>query len=158
MQTQAKTKRPNGAITTLSLALKISKRRTAALLAAGMPDQLDQAAAWRRARQAGSDSVEELRRERILLVQSQRQAVDLSNQVKRGQFVPAGQAEEFGAAVGFVMKSTLLRMSNDLPPTLEGLAAVAIGVKLREASDKILATFADELRRFAITTQNPDNK
>jgi len=158
MTTEPKHKRANNTITALSLALGISKRRTAALLAAGMPDQPDQAAAWRKARQAGSDSVEELRRERILLVQSQRQAVDLSNAVKRGQFVPAGQAEEFGAAVGFVMKSMLLRLANDLPPTLEGLTAVTIGVKLREASDKILATFADELRRFATVTQNPDQK
>jgi hypothetical protein len=158
MTNAPKTKRPNGAITTLSLALKISKRRTAALLQAGMPDDPQAAAAWRKARQAGSDSVEKLRCERIFLLQSQREAVDLSNAAKRRELVPAGQAEEFGAAVGFVMKSMLLRMSNDLPPTLEGLAAVAIGVKLREASDKILATFADELRRFATVTQNPDQK
>jgi len=145
---------------TLAAGLGLTIRRVSQLKTLGMDcSSLASAQEWRKRKSAsGEISVDELRKARFHLIEEQRRKIEIENSVRRREFVPAGQAEEFGAAVGFVMKSMLLRMANDLPPTLEGLTAVTIGVKLREASDKILATFADELRRFATVTQNPDQK
>jgi hypothetical protein len=56
------------------------------------------------------------------------------------------------------MKSMLQRMENDCPPRLEGLTANEIKKQLRLEHEKILTNFADELRKYAISTSHPTTK
>ena len=150
-------KRADGTLNDLTAALHIQKRRVSTLLSQGMPDSVEAALAWRKSR-ADEISVEDLRRSRKALIdlQAERARVDLA--ARRGELVPGNQLEEAGGAIGSVMKSMLQRMANDCPPRLEGLTANEIKKELGIEHDKILAGFADELRKHAIETSHPTTK
>jgi phage terminase Nu1 subunit (DNA packaging protein) len=150
-------KRADGVLNALCAALHLQKRRVSTLLRQGMPDSVEAALLWRSSR-ASEVSVEDLRKSRKALIdlQAERARVDLA--ARRGELISGDHVEEGASAIGSVMKSMLQRMANDCPPRLEGLTANEIKKELVKENDKILAGFADELRKYAIETSHPENK
>ena len=78
-------------IAELAAALDVTGRRVSQLKADGMPcETLAAALAWRAAKTEVTDSVEELRLQRIQLVREQRVRAEIFNQVRRGELINMG--------------------------------------------------------------------
>ncbi len=138
------TRRPSGTLNALESALGISKRRVSALLAEGMPDDVESALAWRAERSGGDGSADELRRERIRLIQSQRRKLDFEHAVEQGQYLAAAAVRESTVRVISAARDRLLKLPAELPPQLEGLPPAAIARALHDAVMSILTELSNE--------------
>jgi hypothetical protein len=145
MSTKTTTRRPSGTLNALESALGVSKRRVSALLRDGMPDDPEAALAWRAERSGGDGSADELRRERIKLIQSQRRKLDFEHAVEQGQYLAAAAVRESTVRVISAARDRLLKLPAELPPQLEGLPPAAIARTLHSAVMDILTELSSEL-------------
>lgn len=139
----APSKRPDGTLNRLVKALGIGKRRVSVLLAEGMPDTVAEALEWRSKRE-NSSTVEELRRQRILLIQEQRRRAEIENAERLGKLIDAGQAQASATRCFSVARGSLLKLTNDLPGKLVGLDAADMQAIIREDIIQILTELSDE--------------
>lgn len=118
-------KRANGALAALAESLDLSSRHTSALLARGMPEDPDEARAWREAQPTGdaSDSSERLRLARIRLCDEHRRRAEIQNDQALGELVSRGSVESSCLAITACTKVALLNLQNTLPGMLVGLAS-----------------------------------
>ena len=108
----------------IAQALGISTRRVTQLIKDGMPcDSIQAAIAWRSQKQSGDSTAEALRAERIRLLRAQAERHETENEVRRGQLLELGQVKADCLIVCGKARDRFLKMSNDLPPRLEGLSA-----------------------------------
>ncbi len=140
-----RTTRPHGSVKKLAEALGITTRRVSDLLRDGMPDDPEAALAWRAERSGGDGSADELRRERIKLIQSQRRKLDFEHQVEKGQYLAAASVRESTIRVISAARDRLLKLPAELPPQLEGLPPAAIARTLHSAVMDILTELSSEL-------------
>jgi phage terminase Nu1 subunit (DNA packaging protein) len=134
-------RRAPGTVKTLATGLNLSRRRTHALLAAGMPEALSEAKKWMKARNTtgGPDSPEALRAERILLVRAQKVRAETENRRLAGELVEAAAAQASATAVCAATRSAMMMLTHSLPPQLVGLSEVKISRVLRTEFVRILS-------------------
>ncbi len=155
MKTKSKTpKRADGTLNDLSAALHLQKRRISTLLTQGMPSTPNEALAWRRERTTGDITSQELRAERIRLVRSTRERVDLELACRRKELVSAAEVDQDMAAIGSTMKAMLQRIENDLPPVLDGMSPAQIKSELRIQHGRMLDQFTGEAARLINSQRN----
>jgi hypothetical protein len=147
MSKRIHTKRQNGSIVALATGLNLTISHVHRLIRSGMPDQLEAAQAWRTKRAPADDTARELRQQRIALVKSQREKIDLENAVRRRELVLAAEVDQDMAAIGATLKAMLQRIENDLPPVLDGMSPAQIKAELRRQHDRMLDTFTGEAQR-----------
>jgi len=125
---------------TLSKALGVTVRRVSQLKRAGMPcETIEAAVGWKQAQSGSADfSVENLRKERLLLVRSQRAKIDLENDVRRGQLIEIDSVRADTIGVVSAARNSFLRLTNDLPPRLTGLDEIGICQVLRDEFHEVL--------------------
>lgn len=136
-------KRPDGTLNALTKALGIGKRRVSVLLSEGMPDTPAEALQWREHRENNS-SVEELRRQRILLIQEQRKRAEIENAEREGRLIDAGQAQASANRCFSAARGEFMKLTNDLPGALVGLDAPQMQAVIREHIIEILTRLSDE--------------
>jgi hypothetical protein len=136
-------KRKNGAIVALTTGLNITPSHVHKLLKLGMPDTVPEAQAWRSARAAGDDSAQTLRRERILLVREQREKIAVENQLRAGELIDLNEFGKTLFRVTFEAKMGFMKLSNDLPPRLEGQTAATICKIMRAEIIAVLRDLSD---------------
>jgi hypothetical protein len=135
MSTKPK-RRPPGTVKRLCESLHLSRQRVTALLAAGMPDDPQAAAAWRKASEGGS--VEELRRKRIALVGEQTKREELENERRRGLLIPRAEHVELSLRSAVAAKMALWELINSMPPMLAGLTEIPIAIVLEREFRQVL--------------------
>ena len=133
----------------LAEALNVSPRRVSQLRAAGMPcTSISEALEWRAKQETShankSDSAEQLRRERIQLVKSQREKIDIENRVRRGELISGAEVQNQATRVYSRVRGELLRLASDLPPRLAGLSEGPMQGLIRAAIVEILTDLSNE--------------
>jgi phage terminase Nu1 subunit (DNA packaging protein) len=117
---------------------------------------IEAAAAWKQAQSGSADySVENLRKERIQLVKSQREKIDIENAARRGELIEISVVREGIIRIVTEAKMKFLRLPNDLPPKMEGCLAATIGKILRAEIISILTELSADLAKPYPT---PDKK
>ena len=130
----------------LAEALGVSVRRIGQLKAENMPcDSIPAAQAWRQNKQAGDNTAEALRAERIRLVRAQVERHETENEVRRGELLPIGEVRADCIRVTTLARDRFLKMSHDLPPRLEGLSADRIAAIVH---DEVVQTLENLCRDF----------
>ena len=130
----------------LATALGVSVRRVGQLKAENMPcDSIAAALAWREQQQHGDNTTEQLRAERIRLVRAQAERHETENEVRRGELLPIGEVRADCITVCSRARDRFLKMSNDLPPRLEGLTADRIAAIIH---DEVVQTLENLCRDF----------
>jgi phage terminase Nu1 subunit (DNA packaging protein) len=131
----------------IATALNITVRRVSQLKTEGMPANSIQAAiAWRAQKQSGDCTAEALRAERIRLLRAQAERHETENEVRRGQLLELGDVKADCLIVCSRARDRFLKMSNDLPPRLEGLSANKLAKVLH---DEVVQTLENLCRDFA---------
>jgi phage terminase Nu1 subunit (DNA packaging protein) len=111
----------------LAEALGVSVRRVGQLKSEKMPcDSIPAALAWRQNKQAGDNTAEALRGERIRLLKAQAERHETENLVRRKQLLEIGDVRADCLIVCGKARDRFLKMSNNLPPKLSGLATEKI--------------------------------
>lgn len=137
-------------------ALQISPRRVSQLVLDGMPvDSIEAAEKWRRDRLAKDNTAEQLRAERILLIRAQRHRAEIENDVRSGELLEKGDVQRDCTAVCSRARDRFLRMSNDLPPQLEGLTADKIAEIIHL---EVVQTLENLCRDFARLYSSQDDQ
>ena len=140
----------------IAQALGISTRRVTQLIKDGLPvDSIAAAEKWRADKAQGDSTVEALRAERIRLVRAQAERHEVENEVRRGELLPIGTVQRDCVTVCSRARDRFLRMSNDLPPRLEGLPADKIAKIIHEA---VTATLENLCRDFAKLYNSQDDQ
>jgi hypothetical protein len=140
----------------LATALAVTVRRVAQLKAEQMPcDSIQAAIAWRSQKASGDSTAEALRAERIRLLRAQAERHETENEVRRGQLLEIGDVKADCLLVCGKARDRFLKMSNDLPPRLEGLSANKIAKVLH---DEIVATLENLCRDFAKLYSSQDDQ
>ena len=139
--------RPDGTLNALVAALGVSKRRVSALLKEGMPDTVEGALAWRKQEDC-SDSAEQLRRERILLVREQKTKAAIENQKARKELLPLTEVNARDVAIGAAMNAALRALENELPALCLGLRLERSRPIVKDKVRAIQAMLADKLSEF----------
>jgi len=153
-QAVALTAIPTPSTAQLATVLGVSTRRIAQLRKSGLPcDSVAAAVEWRAA-QHTTDTAEELRRQRIKLIESQRRKIDLENFARSGELVPFGSVKESLVGITSRARGELLRMASDLPPILAGETAPAIQKKLRAAIVAALTKLSDDCAKASVLPVN----
>ena len=133
----------------LAEALGVSVRRIGQLKAENMPcDSIPAAVAWRQNKQAGDNTAEALRAERIRLVRAQAERHEVENEVRRGQLLEIGSVRQDVVTVCSRARDRFLKMSNDLPPRLEGLSADRIAQIIHTEVVETLETLCRDFARL----------
>jgi phage terminase Nu1 subunit (DNA packaging protein) len=116
--------------------LEISVRRVSQLKNSGMPcDSIAGATAWR-SKHAGDDSVAELRRKRIKLIEEQTRREELENRRRRGEMMPISEHHEISLRCATAARMAFWALLDSLPPMLSGLTETPIAIILeREFRD-----------------------
>jgi hypothetical protein len=140
----------------IAQALGISTRRVTQLIKDGLPvDSIAAAEKWRAEKAQGDSTVEALRAERILLIRCQRERVQIENDVRSGELLLAGDVQRDSMKVCSLARDRFLRLSNDLPPRLEGLAADKIAKIIHET---VTATLEHLCRDFTRLYSSQDGQ
>ena len=133
----------------LAAALGVSVRRVGQLKAEGLPcDTIAAAIAWRSQKQAGDNTAEALRGERIRLVRAQAERHEQENLVRLGELLPIGEVRADVVKVSTLARDRFLRMSHDLPPRLEGLSADKIAKIIHEEVTGTLEALCRDFTRL----------
>ena len=140
-------RRPAGTLTALSKALRLTKRQVSTLLTQGMPDSPAEAIAWRQAEHS-SDSAEELRRERILLVREQRHRVQIENARVRGELLPRVEVESEITGIAMAMQGFLRALEVELPQIVLGLPLERTRGLVKAQVRKLQELLADKTSEF----------
>jgi hypothetical protein len=141
------TRRPAGTLNALSKALKLTKRQVSTLLLQGMPDTVAEAVAWRQAEHS-SDSAEQLRRERILLIREQRQRVEIENKRVSGELIPRAAVKLSDTKIGCAVRAFSKAVENELPALCLGLGLERSRPLVRTRMSELQELLADEFSAF----------
>lgn len=114
------TRRPAGTLNKLCAALRLSKRQIGSLLREGMPDSVDAALAWRKA-ETSSDSAEQLRRERIKLVRTQRDRMELEIARSKNELLTRSSVLEEHRKIGAAVCAFVRSLEVEIPQLCYGL-------------------------------------
>lgn len=128
-------------IKSIAAALGVTPRRVSQLRQAGMPcESIAAAEAWRKREDLGNSdfSPERLRASRIKLLDLQAARQQLEHDKETGLLVTAASVLEDTLAVCQAVKTAFLRLTNDLPPKLEGRTPAQICRVLRESFNSCL--------------------
>ena len=135
---------PPPSVAELAAALQVTPRRIGQLRKSGLPTaSISEALAWRSA-QHKTDSSEQLRKERILLVREQREKAKIENEARRGELIECGRVQDSIVQIVSAAKSEFMKLTSDLPPILAGESAPAIQKKLRAAIIAVLTRLSNE--------------
>ena len=121
---------PHNTLAELAKALGVSSRRVSQLLQDGMPHHIEGALAWRDA--IGDDSNKALRKARLELIREQTRRARIAADQAEMILLDAGEAREEYVRRYSAVRGEMLKMSNDLPPRLEGLSASEMQPIIRE--------------------------
>jgi hypothetical protein len=145
------TRRPAGTLTALSKALKLTKRQVSTLLSQGCPDTVAEALEWRKAEHS-SDSAEQLRRERILLIRQQRERVEIENKRTRGELIPRDAVKLSDTKIGCAVRGFSKAIENELPALCLGLplerSRPLVRARLRELQEMLADEFSEFWKNF----------
>ena len=130
-------------------ALQISPRRVSQLILDGMPvDSIEAAQRWRQDRLAKDNTAEALRAERILLIRAQRHRAEIENDVRSGELLEIGEVRADCITVCSRARDRFLKLSNDLPPKLEGLSADRIAQIVHDEVTETLTNLCRDFQRL----------
>jgi hypothetical protein len=151
------TRRPAGTLNALSKALRLTKRQIGTLLLQGMPDTPAEAIAWRKAEHS-SDSAEQLRRERILLIREQRQRVELENQRVRNEVVSIAEVKLSDTQIGCAVAAFAKSIEVELPALCLGLPLERSRPLVRARLRELQTMLADKFSEFWQAHPEVDSK
>ena len=151
------TRRPAGTLDALSKALKLTKRQIGTLLLQGMPDTVTEAVAWRQAEHS-SDSAEQLRRERILLIRQQRLRVEVENARVKGELIPRDAVKLSDTKIGCAVRAFSKAVENELPALCLGLGLERSRPLVRSRMRELQELLADEFSAFWKNYPEADGK
>ena len=151
MSTKTKTIKPPrraaGAIKALAVSLGLTPRRCQQLLAAGMPDDPAQATAWRMERE-NSDTAAALRKERIKLVRTQREKMEIELARSKGEVIERAEVKASDEKIAHAVSAFARKIENELPQLLLGLPLERGRPICKQAVREMLVMLKDEQSQF----------
>ena len=111
-------RRASGTLTALQKGLNLSKRQVSALLAGGMPEDVNEARQWRRERAEITPDYAVARAKKMAADAARS---ELALAVAKGLLVPLAQAAAEATHDGCAVKGALLALENALPGKLLGM-------------------------------------
>jgi hypothetical protein len=135
-------RRPPGTVKILCDKLNLSRQRVTALLAAGMPDEPNEARRWRES-QSRADSVEELRLRRIALLRQQERRAKIDADKAAGQLMDRAEHTTIVIRCATAARCALWSLIGILPPEVAGLDEPQIAQRLEVAFRDCLTRLAD---------------
>lgn len=139
-KTHTPKRRPAGTLSKLEKGLNLSKRQVSALLAAGMPEDVNEARAWRRERAEITPDYAVARAKKMTADAARS---ELALALAKGELVPLAQVKAEALHDGLALKGCLLALESSLPGSLLGLQYGQIRELLHREFAGVLNALAD---------------